>query len=97
MNDTKTEKKRFRLEHWKKIAIIIAIYDLVAVSASYFLALLIRFDFRYSMINEIYLVTWRRFTLIYAAACLVVFILFGLYKSIWRFAGLNELSRTLFT
>ncbi len=97
MNETKTEKKRFRLEHWKKIAIIIGIYDLIAVSVSYVLALLIRFDFRYSMIDEIYLVTWRRFTLIYAAACLVVFILFGLYKSIWRFAGLNELSRTLFT
>ena len=41
--------------------------------------------------------TWRRFTLIYAFACLVVFMLFGLYKSIWRFAGFNEFSRTLLT
>ena len=97
MNETKTGKKRFRLEHWIKIAIVIALYDLVAVSVSYFLALLIRFDFRYSVIDEIYLVTWRRFAPIYAVACLTVFVLFGLYKSIWRFAGFNEFVRTLLT
>ena len=95
MNESKNEKKPFRLEHWKKIAIVIAIYDLIVVSVSYFLALLIRFDFRYSMISPVYLVTWRRFTLIYAFACVIVFILLGLYKSIWRFAGFNEFCRTL--
>ena len=72
MNEKK-EKKNTRLEHWKKIAIVIALYDIVAVSISYILALLIRFDFRYSMIDEIYLVTWRRFAPIYAAACVIVF------------------------
>ena len=94
MNETKSEKRPFRLEHWKKIAIVIGVYDLIAVSVSYFLALLIRFDFRYSMIDAAYLQTWRRFTLIYAAVCLIAFVLFGLYKSIWRFAGFNEFSRT---
>ena len=97
MNETKSEKKTFRLEHWKKIAIVIALYDVVAVSISYFLALLIRFDFRYSLINRFYLVTWRNFAPIYAVLCLVVFVLLGLYKSIWRFAGFNEFARTLLT
>ncbi len=97
MNENKSEKKPFRLEHWKKIAIVIAVYDFIAVSVSYFLALLIRFDFRYSMIDTIYLMTWRRFTLIYAAACVLVFMLLGLYKSIWRFAGFNEFTRSLLT
>ena len=96
MDETKNNKKKtFRLEHWKKIAIVIGIYDLVAVSISYFLALLIRFDFRYSLIEEAYLVAWRRFAPIYAVACLIVFMICGLYKSIWRFAGFNEFSRTL--
>ena len=98
MDETKNNKKKtFRLEHWKKIAIVIGIYDLVAVSISYFLALLIRFDFRYSLIEEAYLVAWRRFAPIYAVACLIVFMICGLYKSIWRFAGFNEFSRTLLT
>ena len=96
MNEKKTNKKAFKLEHWEKIAIMIGIYDLIAVSISYFLALLIRFDFRYSAIWPIYIETWRKFTPIYAFACLVVFAFFGLYKSIWRFAGFNEFSRTIF-
>ena len=97
MNESKTKSKSFRLEHWQKIAIVIAVYDLIVVTASYFLALMIRFDFRYSMIDEVYLVTWRRFSPIYGVACLVVFIIFGLYKSIWRFAGFNEFIRTILT
>ena len=97
MNETKKEKKIFRLEHWEKIAFIIAVYDLIAVSAAYILALLIRFDFRYSLIDEIYVVSWQRFAPVYAAACLIVFVLLGLYKSIWRFAGFNEFLRTLLT
>ena len=35
MNEKKTEKKRFRLEHWKKIAFVIGFYDLIMVSAAY--------------------------------------------------------------
>ncbi len=97
MNETKKEKKPFRLEHWKKIAIVIGVYDVIAVSISYFLALLIRFDFRYSMIDTIYVRSWQRFALIYAGLCIVVFVLCGLYKSIWRFAGFNEFTRTLLT
>ena len=31
----------FRLEHWKKIAIGIALYDIFAVNAAYFFALLL--------------------------------------------------------
>ncbi|MBR0040350.1 MAG: polysaccharide biosynthesis protein [Oscillospiraceae bacterium] len=95
MGAKRTGKKPARFEHWKKIAIVIGIYDVVAVSVSYFLALLLRFDFRYSMIEVKYLEAWQRFALIYAAACLIVFALCGLYKSIWRFAGFNEFVRTL--
>ena len=95
MEEKNNGRSPLRLEHWKKIAILIGAYDLVAVSVSYFLALLLRFDFSYSMISPLYLKTWESFSLIYAPACLIVFALFGLYKSIWRFAGFNEFVRTL--
>ena len=93
MTGTGNEKKSFRLEHWMKIALLMGVYDAIAVSAAYFLALLLRFDFRFSLIRASYVSVWERFTLIYAALCIVVFILFGLYKTIWRFASFPELAR----
>ena len=95
MNESHCTRKPRKLEHWKKIGLIIGLYDLLVVSASYFFALLLRHDFRFSLINPEYVETWERFTPIYAIACLVVFMLLGLYKSIWRFAGLNEFYRIL--
>ena len=87
------ENKALRLEHWKKIALVIGCYDVIAVSAAYFLALLLRFDFRFSQIPAVYIASWQRFVPIYAALCVAVFILFGLYKTIWRFASFPELAR----
>ena len=95
MNENSTGKTSFKIEHWMKIAFIVGIYDLVAVSASYFLALLLRFDFRFSTIKPEYVEAWTRFALVYAAACVIVFAAAGLYKMIWRFAGFNEFSKTL--
>lgn len=85
----------FRLEHWKKIAIGIALYDIFAVNAAYFFALLLRFDFRYTLITRRFIDIWERFAPVYALLCLAAFILMGMYKSIWRFAGLNEMYRIL--
>ncbi len=95
MNENNSGKTSFKIEHWMKIAFVVGIYDVVAVSASYILALLLRFDFRFSMIKPEYVETWSRFSLIYAAACVIVFAASGLYKMIWRFAGFNEFNKTL--
>ena len=95
MNETKSNKKSFRLEHWKKVAVIIAIYDVVAVSASYFFALMLRFDFHFSAIPEYYLRSWEQFAPVYALLCLFVLMLAGLYKMLWRFVGLNEFYKIL--
>ena len=51
MNENNSGKTSFKIEHWMKIAFVVGIYDVVAVSASYILALLLRFDFRFSMIK----------------------------------------------
>lgn len=50
-----------KLEHWKVIAIYLIIYDMIAVNFSYFMALLVRFDFRYSSIPTDYFAAWRSF------------------------------------
>ncbi len=68
-------------------------YDFIVVSLSYFLALWLRFDCRFSDIPEYYLNSWFKFTPIYAVVCIIVYGFFRLYRSLWRFAGFVEFNR----
>lgn len=87
-------RKRIRhLEHWQIIAALLAVYDFMAVCAAYFLALLLRFDGRYSAIEERFLSAYNTFILPCAAASILIFILFRMYNGMWRFAGFSELIR----
>ena len=72
-----------KLEHWKVIAIYLIIYDMIAVNFSYFMALLVRFDFRYSSIPTDYFVAWRSFAPIYTIIILAVFGCMHLYNSVY--------------
>ncbi|MDY5653868.1 MAG: polysaccharide biosynthesis protein, partial [Erysipelotrichaceae bacterium] len=86
-------KKNF--EHWQIVTAFLMIYDLMAVAASYFIALLLRFDFRYSTIQGNYLSTYISSVFIYAIFVIVIFRCFKLYRSIWRFASYRELLRMI--
>ena len=85
----------FGREHWVGISLFLAIYDILAVSMSYFLALWLRFDCRYSVIPDQYLLAWKYFTPAYVVASLFIFYILRLYKSIWRFASYSELLRSI--
>ena len=89
----KTKNGIFGLEHWMQVSAYLVIYDAAAVTLSYFLALLLRFDFRFSMIPLVYLQPWEYFAPLYAALCILVFWRLRLYRSIWRFASYTELER----
>lgn len=76
------------------VAILLVIYDIVAVNLAYFLALWFRFDCRYSMMEGSgYLDNFLKFVPIYSAFCVLVFWGFKLYQSLWQFASFNEFSR----
>ncbi|MBE6549023.1 MAG: polysaccharide biosynthesis protein [Ruminococcaceae bacterium] len=94
-NPDKTNNRKIFsfMERWHMVAIVLAIYDLVAVNASYFLALWLRFDCRFSTIPEEYLMAWLRFAPIYAVISVTVLCLFRLYKSIWKYASFDEFER----
>ena len=92
MMDIDNNKER-KIQHAQIVMLYLIIYDLAAVTFSYFAALWLRFDLQYSAIPVRYLVAWRNFALIYALLCLAVFWLFRLYRSIWRFASFKELER----
>ncbi len=70
-------------------------YDLFAVIFAYFIALLVRFDCRFSLIPQDYLLGYYKSIIVYAIIVAVVFQLFKLYQSIWRFASFVELCRLL--
>jgi len=95
LNKTADKKKStlFSFEHWHMIALFLVVYDLAVIAGSYFLALWLRFDCRYSEIPYDYLLAWLKFTPIYAVASVVVFWKLHLYQSIWRFASFIELKR----
>ncbi len=88
--------KQHRIEHWHKIAVLMAVYDVIAVNLAYFLALWFRFDCMFSVIpKEDYLVPFIKFAPIYAVVCVLVFLICRLYNSIWRFASFHELVRVM--
>ncbi len=85
----------FRFFHWKKIALLLVAYDVIAVNAAFFLALWFRFDCRFSAIDSQFLRAYLSFVPIYSLVCVIVFWRTKLYSSIWRFASLNELIRVV--
>lgn len=88
-------KKRRTLEHWHKIAAGLMLFDALAIMASYFVALWIRFDCRFSMIPAEYFRHYRHFVFIAVIATEILFGCLHLYNSIWRFASYTELVRAV--
>ena len=95
--ERKEEKKRegFQLEHWHIIAGLLMVYDALSLAFSYFIALWLRFDLRYTTIDYPYLEAWKHFLPLYILFSLAVFWYLKLYKSIWRFASYSELLRVI--
>ena len=89
------KKTKFRLEHWQIIAILLMLYDVIAVNAAYFMALWLRFDCKISLIHPVYLEAFYKFAPIYTLLCIPVFWYLRLYKSIWRFVSFSELLRVI--
>ena len=84
-----------QIEHWHIIALVLIIYDYVAVCAAYFLALWLRFDGKYSAIPQQYIEPYTQFIFPFTAVSILVFLLCRMYNSMWRYASYTELMRTL--
>ena len=88
-------RRRKRIEHWEVVTGILVVYDFMAICFSYFLALLVRFDFKFSSIEPKYLQGCYKSVLFYTLFCVILFWFLKLYKSIWRFASYSELLRVI--
>ena len=80
---------------WIWRALAIAFLDAFIVAGSYFMALLVRHEFSYSAIPEYYLDDYWKLIWVYIVITILVFYIFRLYQSIWRFASVMELVRLI--
>lgn len=91
----KRSPKFKKIEHWQKVALILAVYDALVANGAFFFALWARFDFRYRAIPRRYLFAALRFMPIYTLVIWIIFLCWYLYQSIWRFASYRELLRLI--
>lgn len=85
-----------KVKHWQWVNVILVIYDIFTVNIAFFLGLFIRFDCKFDLIPKYYLNAFLRIAPVYTIFCIIVFCIYKLYNSIWRFASFNELIRIIF-
>jgi FlaA1/EpsC-like NDP-sugar epimerase len=71
------------------------IYDIISVVAASYLALVMRYDLRFTGIPHYFLEPITRFLIINIALTLLVLYLFKMYHSLWAFAGETELQNVV--
>jgi len=93
--ETEVKNQSKKIKHWQMVALILAVCDIVIIFSSYFIALLLRFDFQYTKIPMEYLKAFIKFTPFYALISIAIFFVLRLYQSIWVYAGSYEFLRIL--
>ena len=93
----KAEKERREKKQpvWYRIAVILILFDGVAVNVAYFLALLLRFDIHFQSIPASYYRIWMQSIPLHTVISIAVYMALKLYQSIWRYVSIQELERTL--
>lgn len=80
----KNPKKRIRIS-------LLVIYDILVILLAEYMALLIRYEFHPDKIRKIYLTSLMNYSIINIIVTILVFSLFALYESLWRYASVTEL------
>lgn len=78
---------------YRRTALII--YDILSVTASSFLAILLRYDMHLDEIPDQFLMPIRNFLPVNILITMGIFYLFRLYHSLWAFAGENEMQNLI--
>lgn len=80
---------------WIYKMMLLVFTDIMIVLVSYFMALMLRFDFVFSSISQEYLICYMWSMPFWVISTVVVFYLCKLYHSIWRLASVAELQMSL--
>lgn len=73
---------------------LIVIADILAVIIAYGLALLLRFDMKYSKIPEQYIEGYLYYIVLASVLLVCCYVIAKLYRSVWSYAGINEILKT---
>lgn len=92
MEKHKPRKRDIAAQWWAR-AMILALLDVILIAGSYFMALLLRFDFSYSHIPAEYIQGYVWSLPYWIIITVVIYYAFRLYHSVWSFAGVSELIR----
>ena len=94
MTETNMQSKR-RYTRWLGLCLVFIIYDILAINTASFLALITRFyvDGQLHPVSPQYFEAYIRYAPFYTGFCILVFACFRLYSGIWKYAGINDLSR----
>ena len=72
------------------------IYDVISVIVASYMAILIRYEFEWSTIPDMFMGTIARYLPINILFTIAIFYFFKLYSSLWAFAGETELQNLVF-
>ena len=76
-------------------AFLLLILDIIAIIASSFIALSLRFEFHFNMVDIQYVETLYRYLPINIACTIIIFFLLRMYTSLWKYASVRELSNVV--
>lgn len=90
-----TDNKKYIYIRWVLLRLSLVLFDIVAVNAAYYLALVVRFyvNYEFNIWAVRYVPMFFKVSPYYTACALAVFSAFGLYKSLWKYAGLSDMNR----
>jgi len=89
--------RKFIYIRWFLLRVGLVVFDVIAVNAAYYLALLLRFyvNFEFNIWAERFVPAFFEFAPVYTVCCIVVFACSGLYDRLWKYASITDLKRIL--
>lgn len=84
--------KKWKLQ-WIYKSLLLCLADVLIIMGSYFMALVMRFDFQIDMIPDEYMAGYLWSMPFWTVSTIVIYYIYRLYHSIWAFVSITELKR----